>query len=338
MMLTTGTKEWSTRSENLFIGCAHNCRYCYAKPMLINRRKFTTTLEWPKMRPNAVMQKALDSGGHFPSYSKKKGVIMFPTTHDLVPLNRVLTPSLDFLESMLQGGNDVLVVTKPHTEVVSAIIGRFREYIPHLELRFTIGSNDDSVLKYWEPGAPSFRERFSCLTMAYNAGFTTSVSMEPCLMVDPMPLICELAPFVKTNIWVGRMNRCPEATGAKLDFISNKTVLAWHHNLKDLPIIKFKDSVLDVLDPQRVVDRRAAKKAAAEEKERIKLEKEQQLQRKKKRIGDEKKKKPKSKRVKFEPEPKPKPKYDDPNRDTDSEPELLYCKPVAKDLEDIEDL
>jgi len=27
----TGTREWSQHSANLFLGCEHDCRYCYAR-------------------------------------------------------------------------------------------------------------------------------------------------------------------------------------------------------------------------------------------------------------------------------------------------------------------
>jgi hypothetical protein len=41
---------------------------------------------------------------------------MFPSSHDISPKNADL--AIGFLEKMLKAGNDVLVVSKPHLDVV----------------------------------------------------------------------------------------------------------------------------------------------------------------------------------------------------------------------------
>jgi DNA repair photolyase len=140
---------------------------------------------------------------------------MFPTTHDIVP--ETLDFCLEVLGNLLAAGNNVLVVSKPHLVCVRALCGRFAALATpnpndsNLRLRFTIGSDNDEVLHFWEPGAPSFQERLECLQLAHSRGFSTSISMEP--LLDPanaVALVRRLLPFVTDALWLGLMNRAAE--------------------------------------------------------------------------------------------------------------------------------
>src|ERR1039457_4031334 len=73
--------------------------------------------------------------------------------------------------------------------------------------RFSIGAMDDSILGYWEPGAPTFSERLSCLQYAHAQGYATSVSCEPLLDAPgAIALFDALEPYVTNSIWIGKMN------------------------------------------------------------------------------------------------------------------------------------
>ena len=95
------------------------------------------------------------------STKKVEGGIMFPTTHDLH------IEHVDwwgpFLREMLENGNEVLIVTKPEYAAIEWICKNLKEFSDQIEFRFTIGTNDDKVAAYWEPGAPSPSDRFQAL-------------------------------------------------------------------------------------------------------------------------------------------------------------------------------
>ena len=77
--------------------------------------------------------------------------------------------------------------------------------------RFTIGAMDDKVLSYWEPTAPSNKERKQPLAFAYNQGFNTSVDIEPMLdSPNIKDLVEERLPIVNDVIWIGKMNHIGE--------------------------------------------------------------------------------------------------------------------------------
>jgi DNA repair photolyase len=89
-----GTQEWAPYSENCVVGCAHDCRYCYAKAMAI-RFKRTTPQDWKNevLRPN-ILQKV---------FHKRDGRIFFPSSHDITPAH--LSQCMTFLKNILIPGN-----------------------------------------------------------------------------------------------------------------------------------------------------------------------------------------------------------------------------------------
>jgi len=146
-----GTNEWSVATLNFLNGCSNNCKYCYARYRK-TCLKTKTTNNWK----TEVLQKTIPK-----KYKKYEGTVMFPSTHDIT-LDH-LNESLLVIERILQPGNDILLVSKPRLECIKAICEKFKNYKSKILFRFTIGSADSKVLKFWEPKAPDFNERLSCL-------------------------------------------------------------------------------------------------------------------------------------------------------------------------------
>jgi len=182
---------------------------------------------------------------------------MFPTTHDITP--EELQPCLTVLGKLLSTGNEVLVVSKPHLDCIQAICDLFNEYQAQILFRFTIGADDDGLLRYWEPGAPNFAERLMCLKLAYARGFATSVSMEPMLDVAHAPrLVHRLLPFITETIWLGKMNGISCRVRAetdedrrRIDAIiaeqNDSAIKALHAELSGNPQVYWKDSIKRVI-------------------------------------------------------------------------------------------
>jgi len=191
-----GTQEWAVKTINCCSGCSHDCIYCYAKGMAV-RFKQLTPAQWPLER---LRQKDVDK-----IYPKYDGQVMFPSSHDLTPGN--IEGCLTALRCLIVVGNRMLVVSKPHLDCIKRFCEIFRPYRRRILLRFSIGACDDRILSYWEPNAPSYKERKACLEYAYNAEFRTSVSVEPMLDSANIDiLISEFSPFVTHSIWIGTMN------------------------------------------------------------------------------------------------------------------------------------
>jgi hypothetical protein len=138
------------------------------------------------------------------NYPVKEGRLMYPSTHDITP--EFLSEHISFLEKILNSGNSVLIVTKPHLECIREICSKLAPFRDNILFRFTIGSANSDVLAIWEPGAPSFEERLESLQYAFDLGFETSVSCEPMLDDKPTTLTWHVLPYVTDAVWLGKAN------------------------------------------------------------------------------------------------------------------------------------
>ena len=250
----TGTQEWAASNVNIQDGCEHDCRYCYAKTMAI-RFKRATAASWSKPR---LRQHDLNRG-----FTKRAGRIMFPTAHDITARN--LDECLAVLTRMLAAGNDLLIVSKPRPACIARLCDELASYRSQIVFRFSIGSTNDAVLSYWEPGAPSFQERLASLRTAYLKDLQTSVSGEPMLDGNPDALIAAVRPYVTDSIWLGKINRLrnilplncprdPEAVrrgDALVALQSDKAIRALYARHPKDPMIKWKDSIKTVIGLNR---------------------------------------------------------------------------------------
>lgn len=244
-----GTKEWAGTNVNIMQGCQHDCLYCYAKAMS-PRHKTIDIQRWndPIIREDYLMK----------GIGKRKKPIMFPSTHDLHPDQ--LEHIIPFLVKLLHPGNKVLIVSKPHLEVIEAICKRLKKYRHQILFRFTIGSAYEDTLKFWEPGAPSFQERGESLACAWRKGFKTSVSCEPMLDEYIDDVISNVRTFVTDSIWLGKMNdptrrlKINGHSNIPLEYkegirywMNNDNIFDLYEKYHDDPLIKWKESIKKIV-------------------------------------------------------------------------------------------
>jgi hypothetical protein len=269
-----GVGEWADYSENICYGCSNNCTYCYAKK---NEKHWDyKDTPWYYMEPNL---RTLAKG-----YRKRDGVSMFPTSHDIttdlmrldsseiqklyddrkIPKRgyktlmnmaqdrfvwSVLDLSIFQLKKLLKPGNQVLITTKPRMLCINTIMTKLAKDKDQITFRFTITSHYEHVITKWETKAPPFFERMGCLMNAYDRGWNTSVSIEPFLDPDPIPLIKNVAPYVghEGTIWLGKLNY------RALSFNTKRNVTRIVKKIRDLDPdvkrkIRLKDSIQRTLN------------------------------------------------------------------------------------------
>lgn len=250
----SGTREWASSNANVMLGCKHDCRYCFARSSAARFGR-----KDPELWPIEVVQSNLADR----RFGKRKGTVMFPTTHDITPDNLEYTGAI--LHRLLEAGNDVLVVSKPHLSVITTLCKDLEAYKDQLLFRFSIGSVDNEVLTLWEPGAPDYEERRESLKHVFNAGFRTSVSMEPILDTTESHILQtfnDLESFVTDAIWLGKMNKAVErlkrngfgdneplmtAAAELVESQSDERITALYAKLKDEPKVKWKESIKKVV-------------------------------------------------------------------------------------------
>ena len=246
-----GTHEWADKTANFINGCKHDCKYCYSKEMAI-RFKRKTPENWKEEEVRNIQLKK--------KFSRHSGTFMYPSSHDIHPEH--LEENIIFLKNLLQSDNKVLIVTKPHIKCIKRICKEFTNYKNSILFRFTVGSSNSKTLKFWEPGAPDFEERFESIKYAYNSDFQTSISCEPMLDNNISNVIEMVNPFVTDSIWIGKMNSLIRRL--KINGYTDRStlnmanqLLEWQNDgeinklysrYKNHPKIKWKESIKKVLD------------------------------------------------------------------------------------------
>lgn len=252
MQNKTGTKEWAETTINIARGCEHGCRYCYARQIMVDRFHKLTAEEW---KTTTVNQEVVDA-----NYGKKQGVIMIPSAHDIVP--SIINEFCIVLRKLLDVGNEVLIVSKPHWQCITMICDFFKEHRDKILFRFTIGSTNSDVLEFWEPGAPNFQERLACLQYAFDLGYKTSVSCEPYLDVYPSFTYAACSPYITDSFWIGKLRhfnsrvRLDDATPEQIKkfveplklMCQDKVIRGIHKMLDGHKFIQWKDSIREVVE------------------------------------------------------------------------------------------
>ena len=240
----TGTGEWADYNVNCINGCKNACRYCYGATMALRFKRIDNRSDWENMEIRHE-----DVNKKYPLYD---GRVMFPTSHDLFEDPEYKEACFTVLQNLFKSGNEVLITTKPRLNVIRNIDRKFAGYRDKFQFRFTIGSLNEDTLRYWEPGAPSYAERLECLKYAYKQGYKTSISAEPFLDRDPLPLVRELLPYVTDSFWLGIMTKIPlkgiseedqpyyEAVRGNYTDENLRTI---YENLKDDPKVRWKETI-----------------------------------------------------------------------------------------------
>jgi DNA repair photolyase len=243
-----GVAEWAKASVNIGTGCSHNCRYCYACDNAMRYGQIPSRTGWTNERLKSSLPKA----------KKYDGRVMFPTTHDISPF--YLEDAVATLRGLLELGNQVLIVSKPHLVCIQRLCREFEQFKSQILFRFSIGSLDEELAAFWEPGAPKIAERIECLKFAHAAGFATSVSMEPMLagMVDAIRTFNALVPLVTEKIWIGKMNKVSQRVDQRDVNVQRQCshiktlqrdyeILGLVTALKGHPQVEWKESITEVI-------------------------------------------------------------------------------------------
>jgi len=191
--------EWTDYNCNIYRGCAHSCRYCYAR--LMTKRFEPNPFDWRdvKIVENAVELARRDVRALRP------GRIMFCSMTDpYQPIEAETELARRVLEVLLDSPFHILILTK--SPLVSRDYDLIRGY-GNVEVGFTITSLED--IPFWEPYAPGNTKRIEALKKAHEMGIKTFVSIEPWIpdVTHPQAIIEKLRDSVDRFI-IGSMQYC----------------------------------------------------------------------------------------------------------------------------------
>lgn len=205
--------EWCDYGINIYYGCEHNCKYCYARAMY--RRFRREPIEaWNKPRKKDIDLNLLKAELR----KLEAGKIFFCSITDAYqPINKKEKWARDVLKVLLETkgkfGNlfTVIILTKNASiEEDFDLISRYK----NAQVGFTITTLNDEKAKRFEPNSSPPSERIRVLKKAHKLGLITRVSLEPWIpnFTDPFKIVKELHDFVD-YWWIGIYNY----SGVKLE-------------------------------------------------------------------------------------------------------------------------
>jgi DNA repair photolyase len=170
ILSTSAIQDWAL---NAYVGCAHDCRYCYARFM---KRFSGHTEAWGSFvdvkvnAPELLAREIL---------RKKKGRVWISGVCDAYqPLERRYRVTRRCLEILVEHGWPVTVQTK--SPLVLRDLDLLRR-APDAEVGFTITTAHERIRRIFEPGAPPIARRIEALAAFRAAGVSTFVMVAPLL-------------------------------------------------------------------------------------------------------------------------------------------------------------
>lgn len=222
--------EYSDKGHaaNIFKGCDHGCRYCYAAGMMSKfkgqpREKYHEAMD---VVDDLFARLANDCRDHLAEYIFLCFLCdAYPANADLHGITR------ECIKIIVESGNRVNILTKGGTRAVKDFDLLVRDRKNKLGATLTFVNDADS--RAWEPQAALPDDRLQMLSAAKDAGISTWASIEPVIYPDASLAIMELAiPYVD-EFKIGKWNHDPRANAIDWkDFAQRAVVLMKKHGKK----------------------------------------------------------------------------------------------------------
>jgi DNA repair photolyase len=167
---------------NPYVGCQHNCSYCYARFM----KRFTGHREpWGQfvdVKVNAPDLLRIEI-----TKKKPENVWISGVCDPYQPLEEKYKLTRQCLEILAQNNWPVVVQTKSPLVLRDIdILEKGKDF----EVGFSIATADDSIRKRFEPDAPTIKDRIKVLDELHQAGIKTYAMIAPMLPgVEDLPEI-----------------------------------------------------------------------------------------------------------------------------------------------------
>lgn len=234
---------------NPYIGCTHNCLYCYAEFM----KKFTnhTNEKWCSF----LDIKNFNSLEYKNIYKDKLFLISSVTD----PYNKyevIYKKTQKILEQLLKFDSNFEILTKSPLIIRDIeLIKRFK----NIKVGISIAFHNDDARKIFEPNAPSITSRINALKKLNEAGIETYVFISPIFpMITDVTSIINLTKLYanfymfenlnlrgeyKKNILYLIKNKYPDIFSIYEDIFNQNETLYWDNLLKEIESLEINKKI-----------------------------------------------------------------------------------------------
>ena len=196
-------REYSELACNLYLGCTHGCRYCYAPACMR-----TTGEKWHSVVRSRQKVIELFERDARKLRGDQRRILFCFLSDPYQPLERDERITRQALGIVHAYGLKSQILTKGCADLVQDDIELMKKADTHLGI--TLSFIDDEKRQEWEPNASTVNDRLEILKNAHKAGIYTWVSLEP--VIDPdqaLSLIRKAHKYVQ--FWkIGKLNHMKE--------------------------------------------------------------------------------------------------------------------------------
>lgn len=219
---------------NPYIGCAHGCKYCYAR-FMSKWSKHHAGAQWGsfveiKVNIPEVLERELRS-------KRKRGNVLLSSVCDpYQPVEARYRLTRQCLQLLLEFGWGIDILTR------SPLVLRDVDILarsPNATVGISIPSDDEKVRRILEPHSPSITSRLESLKKLHSEGIRTWVFVAPTLPMNPERLAKAIQPYVE-YVLIDRLNYRKNVTQI---FHSNK----WSSALRDEYAAEIESRLLHLL-------------------------------------------------------------------------------------------
>lgn len=193
--------EYSDLACNLYLGCSHGCKYCFAPACM--RTSMDNWHSNPHARKNIIAEFKKDAA-KLSSTGDQRPILFSFLSDPYQPLEASQHLTRQALEIVDNLKLRCKILTKGKPEIITPDL----PLIAHagVELGVTLSFTNDNSRQEWEPYAASVEERISIIKKAHELGIKTWVSMEPVIIPgEALDLLQILMPYV--DLWkIGKLN------------------------------------------------------------------------------------------------------------------------------------
>ncbi len=193
-------REYSPLALNLYNGCSHGCKYCYAPGIMHKKREDYVYAKPRKGIVNLVKADMLKFAGD------PRPILLCFSCDPYQPAEEEHGITRQVLEVLGEHDCKIRILTKG-AMLALRDFDLMKKY--DVEFGVTLVFDNENDRQIWEPGADTTEQRLAALKDAYALGICTWVSMEPVFYPSQtLELIRSTQSFV-TNYKVGKLNHMP---------------------------------------------------------------------------------------------------------------------------------
>jgi len=197
-------KEYADLAFNVYMGCSHGCKYCYAPACLRKKPedfRENITARWDTLEKFVADCDELACKG-----DERRILFSFLSDPYQPEEAKIELTRLCLMRAVCSFGRNIDILTKGKYDLVSRDFDIMEKNPGQVRLGVSLCFIKDESRQEWEPYASPVEDRIRLIKEAHKRGITTWVSVEPVIYPgEAIEVMKTLMPYV--DVWkVGKLN------------------------------------------------------------------------------------------------------------------------------------